>query len=47
MDNKEFEKYAKSGLRIGILTFCIILTFLFSIPAIILAIICRILKGLK
>lgn len=47
MDSKEFEKYVKSGVGIGILIFCIFLAFLFPIPAIILVAVCKVSKGLK
>lgn len=47
MDNKDFEKYAKGGMGIGIMLLCIVLAFMFPIPAVILAVICKVMKGLK
>lgn len=47
MDSKEFEKYIKSSIGIGLLIFCIFLAFLFPIPAIILVAVCKVFKGLK
>lgn len=47
MENKEFLEYAKSGLAIGLLILCIIIAIMFPIPAVILAVACKVFKGLK
>ncbi|MGL5316247.1 MAG: hypothetical protein ACRC92_23515 [Peptostreptococcaceae bacterium] len=47
MDNKDFEKYAKGGMGIGLILLFIVLAFMFPIPAVILAVVCKVMKGLK
>ena len=44
---KDIDKYVKAGAGIGITLLFIGVAFLFPIPAIILAIVVKVLKGLK